>query len=105
MTQQETGLPIYFRYCAGNIVDVTQNITLNQENDKPVTSISEPVEGQNFGDEDPLFVRGIANDPDGVKAVRILFDGNEPIVQETKGKKWCLQMKIIKLRLCQMLIQ
>ena len=70
---------------AGNVVDVTKVIQLNQENDKPVTSISEPVEGQNFGDTDPLFVRGIATDPDGVKEVRIQLDNNEPVIQETKG--------------------
>ena len=70
---------------AGNVVDVTRNIPLNQELDKPVLSISEPVDGQNFGDSDPLFVRGIATDPDGVKEVRIQLDQNEPIVQETKG--------------------
>ncbi len=70
---------------AGNIVDVTRNIALNQENDKPVTTISEPAEGQNFGDSDPLFVRGIVKDPDGVKEVRIQLDNNEPVVQETKG--------------------
>ncbi len=70
---------------AGNVVDVTQAIQLNQENNKPLISISEPYEGQDFGDSDPLFVRGIASDPDGVKAVRIQLDGNEPIIQETKG--------------------
>ena len=70
---------------AGNIVDVTRNIPLNQENDKPLVTISEPVAGQNFGDSDPLFVRGIATDPDGVKEVRIQLDSNEPVVQETKG--------------------
>ena len=70
---------------AGNIVDVTQSINLDQEYDKPLISVSEPVEGQNFGDEDPLFVRGIATDADGVKEVRIQLDSNEPIVQETKG--------------------
>ncbi len=70
---------------AGNVVDVSQSIPLNQENDKPVVAVSEPVEGQNYGDEDPLFVRGIANDPDGVKEVRIQLDSNEPIIQETKG--------------------
>ena len=64
---------------------VTQNIQLDQEQNKPVTTVSEPVEGQNFGDSDPLFVRGIAIDPDGVKEVRISLDGKEPIVQETKG--------------------
>ena len=69
----------------GNIVDIVRTIPLNQENDKPVVTVSEPVEGQNFGDTDPLFVRGIATDPDGVKEVRIQLDNNEPVVQETKG--------------------
>ena len=70
---------------AGNVVDVTRNIPLDQENDKPVVTVSEPFDGQNFGDSDPLFVRGIALDPDGVKEVRIQLDSNEPVVQETKG--------------------
>ncbi len=70
---------------AGNVVDVTRNIPLDQENDKPVVTVSEPSDGQNFGDSDPLFVRGIALDPDGVKEVRIQLDSNEPVVQETKG--------------------
>ena len=70
---------------AGNIVDVTKVISLNQENDKPLVAVSEPVNGQNFSDSDSLFVRGIATDLDGVKEVRIQLDSNEPIVQETKG--------------------
>ena len=70
---------------AGNIVDVTKTITMDQELDKPFISVSEPVEGQNYVDEDPLFVRGIASDADGVKEVRIQLDSNEPVVQETKG--------------------
>ena len=70
---------------AGNVVDVVQNIALNQENDKPVVEMAEPVEAQNYGDNDKLFVRGIARDPDGVKAVRIQLDSEEPYVQETKG--------------------
>ncbi len=82
---KSTKFTIHAKERAGNIVDVTQNISLDQENDKPITSISEPVEGQNFGDTDPLFVRGIATDPDGVKEVRIVLDGNEPVIQETKG--------------------
>ena len=35
----------------GNIVDVPRNILLNQENDKPVVKITEPVEGQVFTDD------------------------------------------------------
>ena len=82
---KSTKFTIHAKDRAGNVVDVSRNIALNQENDKPVVTVSEPVNGQDFGESDPLFVRGIATDPDGVKAVRILFDGNEPIVQETKG--------------------
>ena len=70
---------------ANNVVDVTRTIPLNQEDDKPVVTTSEPVEGQIFGDSDLLFVRGIANDDDGVKAVKIQLDAEEPIIQETKG--------------------
>ena len=80
-----TKFTIHAKDRAGNIVDVTRNIQLNQENDKPLVAVSEPVMGQNFGDSDPLFVRGIATDPDGVKEVRIQLDANEPVVQETKG--------------------
>lgn len=70
---------------AGNIVDVPRNILLNQENDKPVVKITEPAEGQVFTDDGRLFVRGIASDDDALKAVKIQFDGNEPVLQETKG--------------------
>ena len=80
-----TKFTIHAKDRAGNIVDVTRNIQLNQENDKPITTVSEPADGQNFGDTDPLYVRGIATDPDGVKEVRIQLDNNEPIIQETKG--------------------
>ena len=70
---------------AGNVVDVTQAIQLNQENDKPLVAVTEPYNGQDFSDTDSLYVRGIATDPDGVKAVRIQLDANEPVIQETKG--------------------
>ena len=70
---------------AGNVVEVSKNIQLDQEADKPVTEIAEPAEGQLFGDNDRLYVRGIARDDDGVKAVRIQLDNREPVVQETKG--------------------
>ena len=70
---------------AGNIVDVSRNIPLNQENDKPLVTVAEPANAQNYGDSDPLYVRGIATDPDGVKAVRIQLDSNDPVEIETKG--------------------
>ncbi len=70
---------------ANNVVDVTHTIPLNQELDKPIVSITEPVEGQIFGDDDAIFVRGIATDDDQVSSVRIQFDSEEPITQDTKG--------------------
>ncbi len=80
-----TKFTIHAKDRAGNIVDVSRNISLDQELDRPLLSLSEPVEGQNFGDSDPLYVRGIATDPDGVKSVKIQLDSNEPVIQETKG--------------------
>ncbi len=70
---------------ANNVVDVTKNISLNQELDKPVVKITEPTEGQLFGDQDIIFVRGIATDDDQLVSVKIQLDNNEAIVQETKG--------------------
>lgn len=70
---------------ANNVVDVTRNIPLDQEMDKPVATISEPAEGQIFGDTDAIFVRGIATDDDELKSVKIRLDNEDEIIQETKG--------------------
>lgn len=70
---------------AGNIVEETKTLNLDQEEDRPVVTVSEPVNGQDFADNDILYVRGIAVDDDSVKAVRIQLDNNEPVIQETKG--------------------
>ena len=70
---------------AGNIVDVSRVIPLNQEDDKPVVTTAEPVEGQIYGNDDLLYVRGITSDDDGVKYVTIQLDNGEVIKQETKG--------------------
>ena len=70
---------------ANNIVDVTRNILLNQEDDKPVITITEPTEGQIFTEKGRLFVRGIAHDDDGMQSVKIQLDDNEPVIQQTKG--------------------
>lgn len=70
---------------ANNVIEVARTIVLNQEDDKPVVKISEPYEGETFADEKRLFVRGVACDDDGVKAVKIQLDGKEPVIQETRG--------------------
>ena len=71
---------------AGNIIEKSLNIVLDQEKDKPVVEISEPAAGQVFtGDDAPVYVRGIAMDDDGVDAVRIQLDDGDIITQSTKG--------------------
>ena len=71
---------------AKNVVEVTKNIALNQEDDKPVVTVSEPVPNQIFaGDDKPLFVRGIVVDDDSVQSVKIQLDGEEAQIQDTKG--------------------
>lgn len=69
----------------GNQVDVTRNIPLNQEDDKPVVTIEEPLPAQIFGANEDLFVRGFVTDDDSVQSVKIQLDSNEPVIQETKG--------------------
>jgi len=68
-----------------NIVDVTQTIPLNQEEDKPVVQMLEPVPAQIFVGEDKLIVRGFVIDDDAVESVKIQLDNQEPIEQSTKG--------------------
>lgn len=68
-----------------NIVEVSKTITINQENDKPIVTISDPIVDKQVGNDEEIFVRGIAVDNDGVASVTIQLDSNEPIVQETKG--------------------
>ena len=71
---------------AGNVVDVSKVINLNQEEDKPVATISDPMPDTIYaGDNRAVFVRGLVTDDDNVQAVRIQLDAQEPIVQETKG--------------------
>ena len=71
---------------AKNVVEVTKNILLNQEDDKPIVTITEPVAGEIYaGDSKPVFVRGFATDDDSVESVKIQLDANEPIIQQTKG--------------------
>lgn len=73
-----------------NIVEVSKTIQMNQEDDKPVVIPSEPEAGQIFGESDILFARGIAHDDDGVQSVKIQFDNNEPVIQETRGTYYLL---------------
>ncbi len=71
---------------ANNVVEVTKTILLNQEDDKPVVTITEPAAGEVFaGDDKAVFVRGFVTDDENVESVKIQLDANEPVVQFTKG--------------------
>lgn len=71
---------------AKNVVEVTKNILLNQEADKPVAVISEPANGDVYaGDDKAVYVRGFVTDDDSVQSVKIQLDANEPVIQQTKG--------------------
>ena len=70
---------------AENVVEVSQTILLNQEEDKPIVTITMPEGSGLYGPQDELFVRGIVVDDDEVESVKIVLDGGEPIIHETKG--------------------
>ena len=71
---------------ANNVVEVSKTILLNQEDDKPLVTITEPVAGTVYaGDDKAVFVRGFATDDDTLLSVKIKLDSNEPVVQLTKG--------------------
>ncbi|MCR4733520.1 MAG: hypothetical protein K5829_00740 [Treponema sp.] len=70
---------------AGNNVEVSKTISLNQENDKPITTISEPEDGFTYNGDETVYVRGIVTDDDAVQSVKVQLDGGEAIVCATKG--------------------
>lgn len=70
---------------AGNKRVVTQNIPLNQSLNKPTAEIIFPTKETNIKMEDKLFVRGIAHDKEGVKAVKYRLDNGEWTTAETQG--------------------
>ena len=70
---------------AGNVISVSRKIALNQSLNKPTISIAEPTAETNVDSSDELFVRGLANDEDGISAVKYSLDGGEYVTQETKG--------------------
>ena len=71
---------------ATNVVEVTKTITFDQEADKPVVTITEPVAGDIYaGDDKPVFVRGFATDDDTLESVKIQLDSEEPVIQQTRG--------------------
>ena len=83
---------------AKNVVEVSKTITLNQEDDKPIVTISEPVAGEIYaGDDKAVFVRGFVTDDDSVQAVRIQLDNEEPVTQFTKGSFYYELCKAIDL--------
>ena len=78
---------------AGNVVVLKKAIPINQESDKPVVTIQNPVEGSVLsGAADTLFVRGIVADDDGVSSIEYSVDGAEPVTLESQGV-FCAQIE------------
>ncbi|MCR5218020.1 Ig-like domain-containing protein [Treponema sp.] len=70
----------------GNTVTEKRTILLDQEADKPLVSIKYPVENEGVDGEDGLlFIRGIAEDDDGVVKVIYSLDGKDESTVECNG--------------------
>lgn len=71
---------------AGNVRTAKRVIPLDQEADKPVVTIEYPVPGSDVeSDAGMLFVRGIADDDDGIASVEYRLDSGEPFSMECQG--------------------
>lgn len=70
----------------GNVVTVTRDIPLDPEADKPVVTISNPMNGLEIeGKEGSLFLRGIVTDDDGIAKVFYRVDGGEYNSMDCEG--------------------
>lgn len=70
---------------AGNITTVSRKVGLNQLLNKPFAEIVFPTADTSIKTEDKCYVRGIATDKEGIKAVKYRLDNNDWITEETKG--------------------
>lgn len=69
----------------GNVVNVSREISLNQELDKPTLKITEPVSDTYFEADDEIFIRGIAKDKEGISSVFYKLDNGGFIEEQTAG--------------------
>lgn len=76
---------IHAKDSAGNVVEVTRNIALNQEQDKAVVLLSEPEPQTVYSDGKDVFVRGIAVDDDGIQSVFVQLDDGDAEEIRTRG--------------------
>ena len=71
---------------AGNVVEHTQTINFNHEQDKPVATILNPATGSVFtGDDKLVYVRGFVKDDDSVSKVKVQLDNQPAVEVETNG--------------------
>lgn len=70
---------------AGNVISVSENILINEALDKPEVKIAFPTAETLIESGDSVYVRGIANDADGIASVKYKLDNGEWIEEETKG--------------------
>ena len=70
---------------AGNVVTVSRKVNINEELNKPVVTVVDPNPQTFVEADDPLFVRGMAHDREGVAKVKYRLDAGEWIEEETRG--------------------
>lgn len=69
---------------AGNVVSVSRDVPLNQELDRPVLVLSDPVPDAAIDDGDGVFIRGFATDNGRVAKVKYSLDGGSEGEYETE---------------------
>lgn len=70
---------------AGNVIVVSQNIFIDESLDKPTVKIAYPNAEAFIETGDQLYIRGIAQDEDGIASVKYKLDNGPWIEEETKG--------------------
>ncbi len=70
---------------AGNTTTIEREIHLDQDQDKPSVTISDPIPGTIVDGKGTSFFRGIASDDDGIDEVSWSFDGGNEQTIHTHG--------------------
>ena len=85
VTEKNRKFSITAKDNAGNVITVSQNVVIDESLDKPKITIVYPNASALVETNDVVYIRGIAEDEDGIASVKYKVDNGAWIEEETKG--------------------
>lgn len=85
VTEKSRKFTITAKDNAGNVITVSKDVFINEALDKPNVKIAFPAASSFIDTTDAVYIRGIAQDEDGIASVKYKLDNGEWIEEQTHG--------------------